>query len=74
MVALTDDAPRFNSLPFRTEFDSSARELAFRRLMDQCPDIPLREEALTAFCASVARELGVSINARLNGDLLELLS
>lgn len=69
IINLSDDAPRFNSLPFRTDSGTSARELAFTRLMEQCPDLPLTKSSLKHFCAAVARELGVVIGGRLNGDV-----
>jgi len=65
----SEDAPRFNTLPFRTESDTSARELAFARLMEQCPDLPLTSSSLKCFCEAVARELGVVIGGRLDGTL-----
>jgi len=69
IVNLSDDSPRFNSLPFRTESDTSARELAFARLMEESPDLPLSSNTLRYFCESVARELDVKIGGRLNGDI-----
>ncbi len=68
-VAVTEDAPRFNSLPFRSEHDPGARELALGRLIEQCPDLPLTPDALNSFCQSVVRELQIECPAALDGRL-----
>ena len=60
---------RFNSLPFRTDFDTGTQELAIARLIDQTPELPLTYGALREFCEAIARELNVRIQACLDGAL-----
>jgi len=52
IVHPNEEMVRFNSLPFRTEFDTSAQELALARLIESTPEFPLHEEALRLRCAS----------------------
>jgi hypothetical protein len=68
-VSLTEDAPRFNSLPFRSEHDPGTREQSLARLIEQSLDLPLTATALRSFCDSVVRELHVVCNAALDGIL-----
>lgn len=41
LVSLAEDSLRFNSLPFRTEMETGAREQALTRLIESCPELPL---------------------------------
>src|SRR5271157_4842824 len=69
MISATEDVLRFNSLPFRTDLDTGAQELALARLIERTPDLPLTCVSLREFCETVARELGVLVAARLDGVL-----
>ena len=69
VISATEDLVRFNSLPFRTDFDTGAQELAIARLIEQTPEIPLTCGSLREFCEAIARELDVRIAARLDGVL-----
>ena len=69
VIRATEDVVRFNSLPFRSDFDTSAQELAIARLIERTPELPLTCGSLREFCESIARELGVRIEARLDGTL-----
>jgi len=69
VISAAEDLARFNSLPFRTDFDTGAQELAIARLIDQTPELPLACASLREFCEAIARELGVRIEARLDGAL-----
>jgi len=69
VISATEDLVRFNSLPFRTDFDTGAQELAIARLIEQTPELPLTCGSLREFCEAIARELGVRIEARLDGVL-----
>jgi len=68
-VSISEDTPRFNSLPFRSEHDPEAREQALAGLIEKALDLPLTESALRSFCDSVVRELRVVCNATLDGAL-----
>ena len=68
-VSISEDTPRFNSLPFRSEHDPEAREQALAGLIEKALDLPLTESALRSFCDSVVRELQVVCNATLDGAL-----
>src|SRR6202035_1305065 len=48
-----------NSLPFRSDLNSAAREQALDRLIDATPHFPLTSAELVYFCGSVAREMEV---------------
>ena len=41
VIRATEDVVRFNSLPFRSDFDTGAQELAIARLIDRTPELPL---------------------------------
>ena len=69
VIRATEDVVRFNSLPFRSDFDTGAQELAIARLIDRTPELPLTCGSLREFCESIARELTVRIEARLDGVL-----
>ncbi len=65
-----DEVVRFNSLPFRTERDTEARELGIRRVMEATPMFPLTHEALDAFLEIAIHTLGIGRQgARLDGAL-----
>ena len=69
LVSLAEDSLRFNSLPFRTEMETGAREQALTRLIESCPELPLTSESLRLFCGAVSRELSVRTQAELAGTL-----
>jgi len=69
IVHPNEEMVRFNSLPFRTEFDTSAQELALARLIESAPEFPLHEDALRLFCDSVSRELKVGLKGKLDGTI-----
>jgi Cdc6-like AAA superfamily ATPase len=64
-----EEVIRFNSLPFRTEFETSAQELALGRLIEGAPELPLGAVTLRTFCESVAREMRISIGGKLDGTI-----
>ncbi len=64
-----EEIVRFNSLPFRSEFETSAQELALARLIESAPEFPLSSSTLRTFCESVARELKVAVSGRLDGTI-----
>jgi AAA domain-containing protein len=65
-----EDLLRFNSLPFRSEFDTGAHEAALGRLISETPEFPLRIDALKRFVESLNREMKtVSTGARLDGSI-----
>jgi very-short-patch-repair endonuclease len=66
VIVTSEDVARFNSLPFRTDADTGAQELALARLIEQAPTLPLTSETLTAFCGNVTRELHLRLAARLD--------
>ncbi len=67
LIQPDEEVVRFNSLPFRSEFDSAAHELALSRLIDATPEYPVQEESLRGFCDSIVRETKVENRARLDG-------
>jgi very-short-patch-repair endonuclease len=67
VIGPSEDVIRFNSLPFRSEVDTGAQELALARLIEQVPSLPLTNEALVAFCNNAMRELGLRLAGRLSG-------
>ncbi len=69
ILKTTEDTVRFNSLPFRTENDTAAREQSLTRLIDETPNLPLTNDSIRAFCSSATRELGLNLEARLDGLL-----
>lgn len=65
-----EDLLRFNSLPFRSEFDTAAHEAALGRLISETPEFPLGMDQLKRFVESLNREMKtVSANARLDGSV-----
>ena len=44
-----EEIVRFNSLPFRSEFETSAQELALARLIESAPEFPLSSSTLRTF-------------------------
>lgn len=69
IVQPNEEIVRFNSLPFRSDLDTAAHEQALERLIDVTPQYPLMAADLRHFSESVAREMNVSIRARLDGQL-----
>ena len=67
-----DEAVRFNSLPFRTEADTAALELALAQLIESTPCHPVGLEELRAFCETATLRLkgtGIVNEAQLDGRL-----
>src|SRR2546427_458674 len=58
-VVAADEVVRFNSLPFRNEGDTSARELAIRRVIDATPPFPFGDEGLALFADILVHALGI---------------
>ena len=69
IIQPTEETVRFNSLPFRSDLNSAAREQALDRLIDATPHFPLTSAELVYFCGSVAREMEVDVQATLDGSL-----
>jgi len=69
LIQPNEEIVRFNSLPFRTEFDTSAKELALARLIETTPEFPLAAPALRIFCESVAREMKLAVGGKLDGTI-----
>lgn len=70
MVVPDDEVVRFNSLPFRSEEDPAARDLAIRRVMDLTPAFPLTPAELTLFLEALTHTLEVDRReAKLDGTL-----
>src|SRR5262245_54345871 len=69
-VAAGDEVVRFNSLPFRGDGDTEARELSIRRVIDATPSLPLGEGDFLRFVDVLIHALGIArANARLDGSL-----
>jgi very-short-patch-repair endonuclease/KaiC/GvpD/RAD55 family RecA-like ATPase len=67
-----EDVLRFNSLPFRSEFETAAQEAALARLIQSTPNFPLQLEDLRNFVGALNREMYTdSTDARLDGTLAE---
>ena len=71
VIAELEDVLRFNSLPFRTEHDSAAKDQALARLIDATPGLPLSPATLRSFCENLLRDLGVENDALLDGSLAQ---
>lgn len=66
----TDDFLRFNSLPFRSDYENAAHDQALARILGCTPALPLTIEALSDFVATVTRELpDLHLDAQLDGSL-----
>lgn len=69
-ILASDEVVRFNSLPFRTEGDTEARELAIRQVIDATPSLPLGTEDFRRFIDILVHALRIDRgNARLDGTL-----
>lgn len=69
-VSIVDDVLRFNSLPFRTEGDTDAHNLALNRILEETPELPLDASSMRDFVAMLTRELPtVEVHATLDGSL-----
>jgi very-short-patch-repair endonuclease len=69
IISASDENVRFNSLPFRSELDSAAHELALARLIEATPEFPVENEALRSYCQSLAREMKVAVNGKLDSTI-----
>jgi very-short-patch-repair endonuclease len=69
IVRANEDVVRFNSLPFRSEFDTAAHELALARLIEATPEYPVNPSELHRFCESIQREMNVGKPGRIDGQL-----
>jgi very-short-patch-repair endonuclease len=69
-VRPADETLRFNSLPFRTEGETDARNAALGRVLEQTPSFPMTAESLRTFVGVLCRELPeLRIDASLDGSL-----
>jgi very-short-patch-repair endonuclease len=69
-VVAADEVVRFNSLPYRNEGDTEARELAIRRVIDATPPFPFGDEGLALFADILVHTLGIDrAGALLDGTL-----
>jgi hypothetical protein len=68
-VRAEEDLLRFNSLPFRSDFETAAHELALARLIERTPEYPLRLDDLRRFGDALSREMKTKSTGRLDGLL-----
>jgi len=69
-VRPADETLRFNSLPFRTEGETDARNAALGRVLEQTPSFPMTIDSLRAFVGVLSRELPeLRLDASLDGSL-----
>jgi len=69
IVHPSEETVRFNSLPFRSDLDTAAHEMALDRLIDATPGFPLTTVDLQTFCKSISREMQIELQADLEGTL-----
>ena len=69
-IVAADEVVRFNSLPFRGDTDTEARELSIRRVIDATPSLPLGNADFLRFVDILVHALGIArANAHLDGSL-----
>jgi very-short-patch-repair endonuclease/phosphate starvation-inducible protein PhoH len=68
-IRVEEDLLRFNSLPFRSDFETAGHELALGRLIEQTPEYPLRLDELRTFAEALSREMKTTSGGRLDGSL-----
>jgi very-short-patch-repair endonuclease/DNA polymerase III delta prime subunit len=68
-VRTDEDLLHFNSLPFRSNFDTASHELALARLIESAPEFPLRVDELRTFVGALSREMKTGLSAKLDGML-----
>lgn len=68
-VRAEEDLLRFNSLPFRSDFETAAHELALARLIERTPEYPLRLDDLRTFGDALSREMKTTSIGKLDGSL-----
>jgi len=72
-VTPDDETVRFNTLPFRAESDTAARQQALHRILEQVPSFPVTDAAAVQFVEQLTRELpDVQIAAEFDGRLAEV--
>jgi len=72
LVTADDELVRFNTLPFRSEGDTKARELAIERLLESTPQFPLGPHGAKVFAETLHREVpDIELIATLDGSLAE---
>jgi very-short-patch-repair endonuclease len=69
-VRTEEDLLRFNSLPFRSDFETAAHELALARLIERTPEFPLRVDELRTFVEALSREMKTASIGKLDGTLV----
>ena len=65
-IRAEEELLRFNSLPFRSDFETAAHEQALARLIEQTPEYPLNAEQLRTFAEALAREMKTSVHSKLD--------
>ena len=71
-VEADDDVLRVNTLPFRGEEDTAARQLALARLLEYTPEFPLGHGGAAEFTEHLSRELpDMALKTRLDGRLVD---
>jgi len=68
-VRAEEELLRFNSLPFLSDFETAAHELALARLIERTPEYPLRLEELRTFGEALSREMKTTSTGKLDGSL-----
>ena len=69
LVRAEEEVLRFNSLPFRSDFETAAHELALARLIERTPEYPLRLDELRTFGEALSREMKTTSTGKLDGSL-----
>lgn len=59
VVSADDDVVRLNTLPFRTDTDTAARQLALENLLEATPSFPLGGNGASVFVQTMERRITI---------------
>jgi KaiC/GvpD/RAD55 family RecA-like ATPase len=69
VVQPDDELIRFNSLPFRTPWDTDVQQHTLARLIEQAPAYPVDDADIRSLCEALSRDFNIDIRADLDGSL-----
>ena len=70
-IEIDDDSSRFNSLPFRSDFQSDVTKMRLDDFVMNAPEVPITHDALRIICKQVELDLSVTLQGEIDGRLVE---
>jgi hypothetical protein len=70
-IDIDDDNSRFNSLPFRSDYQSDVTKMRLDDFVMSAPDVPITHQELKTLCKQIELDLSITLQGEIDGRLAE---